>query len=157
MTRRRTELVALLVLALSLAVPRAHAGIRSDPSSGFVPRVPLSAFAHSAAWFDPSRLHLVSTVSVGSGFAGGTTALQVTSLSYQFRAPFSLGVSVGNTFGLDRARTGGSPFFLEGLDLAWRPTPNALFRIEMHYYRSPLQFGRWGRGGASADPFATPY
>src|SRR5258708_4388883 len=103
-------------------------------------RVPLSAFASPGSWFDPSRLHLSSTVSVGSGFASSTSALQVTSLSYQFRAPLSLSVSVGNTFGLDRARSGGNPFFLEGLDLAWRPRRNSLFRGEMHDVRSPRQY-----------------
>ena len=156
MTRNAVALVALLTLVLLPTAPRANAGVLSDPATtGFVPRVPLSAFAHAASWFDPSRMHLVSTVSVGSGFGGSTSALQVTSLSYQFRAPFSMSVSVGNSLGFGNTASSGSPFFLEGLDLAWRPSHNALVRVEMHNYRSPLQFGRWGRD--SADPFTTPY
>ena len=158
MTRRSALLSALVVLALSPAVSLAQSGVMMDPSSvGFSPRVPLSAFARPAAWFDPSRLHLVSTVSVGSGFGGQTSALQVTSFAYQFRAPFSMSVSVGNLFGPDRARSGGNPFFLEGLDLAWRPTRNSLFRVEMHDVRSPLQYGPWGRGYTGADPFTATY
>ena len=155
MLRRNAVVAALFVLAVA---PLAHAGVLSDPTqSGFVPRVPLSAFAHSASWFDPSRLHLMSTVSVGSSFGGSSSALQVTSLSYQFKAPFTMSVSVGNTFGLDKARTGGSPFFLEGLDLAWRPNKNSIFRVEMHDYRSPLQYGPWGRGSNTAAPFYGQY
>ena len=160
MTRRSALLTAVVVLVLSPAVSHAQGGGFTDQASaGFAPRVPLSAFAIPTAWFDPSRLHLASTVSVGSGFGGGTSALQVTSLAYQFRAPFSMRVSVGNTFGLDRARSGGNPFFLEGLDLAWRPTRNSLFRIEMHDVRSPLQYGYgpWGRGYSSVDPFTGAY
>jgi hypothetical protein len=160
MTRRSASIAVLVAIALLSAVPRAHAVGLFDPSSaGFAPRVPLSAFARPATWFDPSRLHLVSTVSLGSGFGGSssTSALQVTSLSYQFGAPFSMSVSLGNTFGLDRARNGGSPFFLEGFDLAWRPSGNAIFRVAMHDYRSPLQYGAWGRGYPGADPFTTPY
>jgi len=159
MIRRSASIAILFALAFLPAVPRAHAGVLFDPSSaGFAPRVPLSAFARPATWFDPSRLHLVSTVSVGSGFGGSSTsALQVTSLSYQFRAPFSMSVSLGNTFGLDRAKNAGSPFFLEGFDLAWRPSGNAIFRVAMHDYRSPLQYGPWGRGPYGADPFTTPY
>lgn len=149
MTRRSFWSLALLVAALGVAAP-ARAGLLSDPgSAGFAPRVPLSAFARPASWFDPSRLQLSSTVSVGSGF-GGTDALQVTRLSYQFGAPLSMSVSVGNTFGLNGAR-GGSSFFLEGLDVAWRPSANTLFRVEMRDIRSPLQYSQWGRG---YDPFA---
>src|SRR3989442_1070990 len=165
MTRRSAPapapmLAAMLILsalALQTAVPRAHAGTLSDPYPSFSPRVPLSAFASPVSWLDPSRLHLSSTVSVGSGFGSSTSALQVTSLSYQFRAPLSMSVSVGNTFGLDRARSGSNPFFLEGLDLAWRPSKNALFRVEMHDLRSPLQYGPWGRSGRNGESYLFPY
>ena len=67
MTRRNLWSLALLVAVLGVAAP-ARAGLLSDPeSAGFTPRVPLSAFARPASWFDPSRLQLTSTVSVGSG------------------------------------------------------------------------------------------
>ncbi len=157
MTRRSALIAALLVAALSPVVPVAHAGLLSDPThAGFAPRVPLSAFARPATWFDPSRLRLMSTVSVGTGFGGQTSALQVTRLGYQFGAPLSMSVSLGNTFGLDRAR-GGSSFFLEGLDVSWRPSKNSLFRIEMRDVRSPLQYSAWGRGLGVYDPFAPGY
>ena len=165
MTRRSAQvsatmlaaMLAVSVFALLTTASRAHAGMLSDPSPSFSPRVPLSAFASPVSWFDPSRLHLSSTVSVGSGFGSTTSALQVTSLSYQFRAPLSMSVSVGNTFGLDRARSGGNPFFLEGLDLAWRPSKNAVFRVEMHDLRSPLQYGPWGRGTRNGESYLFPY
>lgn len=160
MTRRSALTLAVFALALSPFVTRAHASVLSDPgAAGFTPRVPLSAFARPASWFDPSRLHLASIVSVGSGFGGNTSALQVTSLAYQFRAPFTMSVSLGNTFGFDRARNGGSPFFLEGVDLTWRPNRNSIFRVEMHDVRSPLQYGYgpWGRVHPGADPFTAPY
>jgi hypothetical protein len=151
-------MLALCVLAVAAAVSPAHAGELYEPgAAGFSPRVPLSAFASPVTWFDPSRLHLSSTVSVGSGFGGTTSALQVTSLAYQFKAPFSMSVSVGNTFGFDGARSGGSPFFLEGLDLAWRPSKHALFRVEMHDVRSPLQYGSWGRGYPYSPASSFPY
>ena len=167
MNVRRAIIAVLSVVALTSAVSVARAGFMSEPgAAGFTPQVPLSAFARPANWFDPSRLHLQSTVSVGSGsgFGGsGTSALQVTKLSYQFRAPLAVSVSLGNTFGMDKARNGGSPFFLEGFDVTWRPSANAIFRVEMHDVRSPLQYGYPGygygydNGLGRIDPFATPH
>ena len=162
MTPRRALIAVLSVVALASAAPAARAGFLSDPgAAGFTPQVPLSAFARPATWFDPSRLHLQSTVSVGSGFGGsGTSALQVTKLSYQFRAPLAVSVSLGNTFGMDQARNGGSPFFLEGVDVTWRPSANAIFRVEMRDIRSPLQYGYgpgYGYGYGPTSPFSTPY
>ena len=154
MTHRSACWTAVLAIAFIVSAPAAHAGLLSAPEqAGFSPRVPLSAFARPASWFDPSRLHLMSTVSVGSGFGGQTAALQTTRLSYQFGAPLSMSVSVGNTFGLDRGGRGSS-FFLEGLDVAWRPTANSLFRIEMRDVRSPLQYSPYGWGYRGYDPFA---
>jgi hypothetical protein len=153
MTRSTAWKLAPLFAALITFAPAAHAGLLSDPeNAGFSPRVPLSAFARPASWFDPSRLHLMSTVSVGSGFGGQTSALQTTRLSYQFGKPLTMSVSVGNTFGLDKAR--GSSFFLEGFDLSWRPSANSVFRVEMRDVRSPLQYDYWGR---SRDPLYAPY
>ena len=161
MNLRRTLIAVSAVVALASSAPSARAGLMSDPgSAGFTPQVPLSAFTRPATWFDPSRLRLQSTVSVasGTGFGGsGTSALQVTRLSYQFGRPLSMSVSLGNTFGFDKARNGGSPFFLEGFDLTWRPSANAIFRVEMHDVRSPLQLDTMGRGYGYGDPFRTPY
>jgi hypothetical protein len=139
-------------------VPMSHGfgGFGSSGSSGFTPLVPISGFARAASWFDPSRLHLSSTVSVGSAYGGATSALQVTSLSYQFGRPLSLSVSVGNSFG-PSARGGTNPFFLEGFDLTWRPTGNSVFRVEMHDVRSPLQLDPTGRGFGYGDPFRSVY
>jgi hypothetical protein len=111
--------------------------------------VPVSAFARPLAWFDRSRLNFSSTISVGSGFGRGTEGLQVTRLSYQFGTPLSMSVSVGNSFGLGAAQSGRS-FFLEGLDLAYRPRPNLFIQVQYRDLRSPLQyspyqsFGGWG-------------
>jgi hypothetical protein len=143
---------ALFVLALlvTTAVSPARAGLLGDPgAAGFTPRVPLSAFARPASWFDPSRLHLSSTLSFGTGFSGGADALGVTRLNYQFRAPVSMSVSLGNTFGAN-----GTSFFLEGLDMSWQPNRNTLFRVEMRDVRSPLQYGH---GWYGADPVARPF
>ena len=159
MTRRSAWWTALLATAFTLLAPAARAGFLSAPEqAGFSPRVPLSAFARPASWFDPSKLRLSSTVSVGSGFGGGasTTALQVTRLSYQFGAPLTMGVSLGNTFGLNRARSG-SPFFLEGLDVTWRPNRNSILRVEFRDVRSPLQVDPWGRIYGYSDPLRTAY
>jgi hypothetical protein len=155
--------VAMALVALLAAAParagfdvntsNGFGGFGSSGSSGFQPLVPISGFARAASWFDPSRLHLSSTVTVGSG-NGTTNALQVTSLSYQFGRPLSMSVSIGNSFG-PNAVGGTNPFFLEGFDLTWRPNANAMFRIEMHDVRSPLQLdplsGRYGYG------FENPY
>ena len=147
------------------AVP-ARAGFDAPASHGFggygdrgaasyTPLVPISGFARAASWFDPSRLHLSSTVSVGSAF-GVTNALQVTRLSYQFGRPLSMSVSIGNSFG-PNAMGGTNPFFLEGFDLTWRPSANSVFRVEMHDVRSPLQLDPIGRGYGYGDPFRTAY
>jgi len=128
-------------------------GFGDRGASGYTPLVPISGFARAASWFDPSRLHLSSTVSVGSAY-GVTNALQVTRLSYQFGRPLSMSVSIGNSFG-PNAVGGTNPFFLEGFDLTWRPSANSVFRVEMHDVRSPLQLDTFGRG--YGDPFRTAY
>jgi hypothetical protein len=160
---RFTQAFAAAVVALLLAAAPARAGFGVPSGNGFgdtggfgyKPLVPISGFARAASWFDPSRLHLSSTVSVGSTY-GVTSALQVTRLSYQFGRPLSMSVSVGNSFG-PNAANGTNPFFLEGFDLTWRPSANALFRVEMHDVRSPLQLDPMSRGYGYGDPFRTPY
>ena len=122
-------------LMLALAIPAESASFGADP--GFSPRVPVSALG-TPAWFDASRLHVSSMLSVGSGFGTGVNALQVTSLSYQFGAPLAMSVNIGNAWGTGLARTNSS-FFLEGLDLNYRPNPNLQFMIHYQNVRSPLQ------------------
>src|SRR5262252_3504727 len=120
--------VAVLVLS---AASRAGAGdfttspgLGFDPgNAGFSPRVPISGLARAASWFDPSRLHLSSTVSIGNNFGQGFNGAKSS-----------------------------NPFFLEGFDLNWRPTANSLFRIEMHDVRSPLQISDpWGNAYGYGD------
>ena len=134
---RRTLSVALLsttaALALSLTAHAANFG----PNFGYAPRVPVSPLALS--WFDPSRLHVSSTFSVGSGWGQGTSALNVTTLSYAFKAPVWMSVSVGNSFGTGFGSNRSAQFFLEGLDAAYRPLPNMTFQVHYQNYRSPLQ------------------
>lgn len=163
MNRRFTVLV-IAMFGVLLAAPRAQAGFMNDPASaGFAPRVPMSAFARPASWFDPQRLKLASTVSFGTGFGGGTDGLQVTSLSYQFRAPITMSVNVGTAFGPNAAKSQ-NPFFLEGLNVTWQPSRNTMFRVEMRDVRSPLQYGYgnygygpWGRSAHGVDAFGYPY
>ena len=148
---------AVPVFAGEFDVPMSHGfgGFGSSGSAGFQPLVPISGFARAASWFDPSRLHLASTVSVGS-YSGTTSALQVTSLSYQFGAPLSMSVSIGNSFG-PNAVSGTNPFFLEGFTVTWQPNAHAMFRVEMHDVRSPLQRDPIGRGYGYGDPLRSPY
>ena len=142
---RRLVVVALAALALTAATAAsAPAGSLTDPlDAGFTPRVPVSALGIMGSWFDPSRLHMSSTISVGSGWGAGsgTNGLQTTSFSYQFRSPLSMNVSIGNAFG--PGTSSNSSFFLQGLDLAYHPTANSVFRIQYRDFRSPLQYG-WG-------------
>jgi hypothetical protein len=135
----RTHLTALVVLAVALATAGSPRSAAADP--GFAglssPRVPLSAFARPAFGLDPARLRVSTLVAVGSGFGTGTSALQVTSLSYQFRAPLWLSVSVGNSLGSGSA--GSKSPFLEGLSIGWQPTRSMMFQVQYQDFRSPLQ------------------
>ena len=149
MMRRALFVVALVACSAAIA----HSGSFSDPvSAGFSPRVPVSALARPAAWFDPSRLHMSSTISVGSGW-GTTSALQSTSFMYQFRAPIAMSVTVGNQLGTG-APGQSAAFFLQGLDMSWQPTGNSIFRLQYTDMRSPLSWGgMYGRGyGAMTGP-----
>ena len=143
---------AVLPMAAGLALLVAGIGAPARPSSaqplsgsGYTPKVPVSAFARPLGWFDPSRLRVSTSVSVGSGFGRGTEALQVTRLSYQFGSPVSMAVSLGNSWGLGSARSGRS-FFLEGMDFAYRPHSSVVFEFHYRDVRSPLQY----------SPFASP-
>jgi len=107
--------------------------------SGFAPQVPVSAFARPASWLDLSRLHMSTSVSVGTGWGGRTDALQVTSFSYQVAAPLAMRLSIGNSFGAGNV-PGGRGMFLEGFALAYRPHPSFQINIDYRDIRSPLQY-----------------
>ena len=134
------------MLALLAATP-AFAQMTGFEQSGFgslgSAGVPMGGLSRGLAWFDPSRLHVSTSVSVGSGF-GGTQGLQVTRLNYQFRGPFAMSVGMGNRFGGPGAM---SPF-LESFSLRYQPSGSTTFQFEFHDVRSPLQLTRTG------DPFA---
>ena len=138
-TRARILLATWVATLVVLASAPAGGDILTGAplgASGYAPRVPVSALARPAAWFDPSRLHIATSVSVGSGFGSGVNALQLTRLSYQFQAPLWMNVSLGNAWGASRGR---NSFFLEGIDVAYRPIPSLLFQVQYRELRSPLQ------------------
>lgn len=153
MNPRRIAALASLVTFLAI-LPGGHASAGAIGGSPlFSPRVPVSAFGLARDWFDPSRLHVSSMVSVGSSSWGsrGTSALQVTTLSYSFKAPVAMSVSLGNAWGGNTARNAQS-FYLQGFNLAYQPSRSMQFQIQYQDLRSPLQYpqpgfgvpGRWG-------------
>ena len=135
----RLALAALLATCVSASAASAY--------DGYTPRVPVSAFG-LPTMIDPTQLHVSTSVSFGSGFGGGTNGLQVTSLSYQFRMPLAMRVSVGNTWG--PAAMGNNKMFLEGLDLTYSPFRSMQLNIQYRDIRSPLQMGGYGYG---YDPY----
>jgi hypothetical protein len=137
-------LVAAFFVVL-LAGPAGAAGFGGSPL--FSPRVPVSAFGLARDWFDPSRLHISSLVSVGSSGWGspGTSALQVTTLSYSFKAPVAMSVSLGNAWGANTPRNSQS-FYLQGFSLAYQPSRSMQFQVQYQDLRSPLQYGPYGFG-----------
>ncbi|MEO7866258.1 MAG: hypothetical protein ABIU54_01325, partial [Candidatus Eisenbacteria bacterium] len=137
---RRSDLMLVALALVAVMSSTAGAGPLSDPgSAGFAPRVPVSLFARPSLGLDLSRLHFSSTTTVGTSSGwGGTQALQTTSLSYEFKAPAKLRVSLGNAFGSGSAN--GSSFFLQGLDFTYQPTRNSMFRVQFNNVRSPLQY-----------------
>ena len=129
----------LAIAGSALANP--FSGSPFSEGSTYAPPVPVSAFASPAAWFDPSRLHISTLISFGSGWGGrGSNGLQLTSLTYQFSGPLSLRVGVGNAFGGNSVVRGrGSSMFLEGFELAYRPHPSFQINVQYQDVRSPLQ------------------
>ncbi|MGH7743111.1 MAG: hypothetical protein ACRENS_13940 [Candidatus Eiseniibacteriota bacterium] len=143
---------AVLVAAVALMVAsgaRADSWLNPSAESAFHPEVPISALGRAATWLDPSHFHFSTSLSVGSGF-GGTQALQVTSMNYQFRAPMFLSVSMGNSFGAGAASQGGKPF-LEGLDFGYQPVKSMMIRVQYHDFRSQLQ------NPYLANPYFSPW
>jgi hypothetical protein len=135
--------LAVALVALSLTAAAAHAGSGFESvSAGFQPRVPVSllgSLGGLTSRFDPSRFHMSTTVSMGTGYGMGASGMAVTSFSYQFRAPVAMSVRVGSALGAGTSAN--SSMFLEGLDLSYRPSANSVFRVQFQNVRSPLQYG----------------
>ena len=145
---KRILLGSLTIAFLAVALAHAPASAGSIGTPIYSPRVPVSPLGLS--WFDPSRLHVTSSFSVGTGFGGRTDALNVTRFSYQVGQPLWLSVSLGNSFGPNAGRSSGK-FFLEGLDATYRPFANMMFQVHYQDFRSPLQASPLGARGV------TPY
>jgi hypothetical protein len=151
---RPTFLLSALLIGLTSTAAIAQSDLSASSSllGGLHAPVPVSSLARASTWIDPQRLHISTSVAMG-GLSGGPgmDALQVTSLTYQFRAPVALSVSVGNAWGPSRAGNGNS-LFLEGLRMAWLPSRNTSFSFEFHQVRSPLQLGGYGYGNGLGQP-----
>lgn len=154
-------LAAALVLALATpALAQDYADVpeigrpslSSNPAlSGYAPAVPVSAFARAASWFDPNRLKFSTSMSFGTGYGGQSQALQTMTMRYQFGAPVTMALSLGNTWGT--GFDGKNEFFLEGMQLTYQPTKNTVFHIDYRDYRSPLQYGHRGFGAPLGGPY----
>ncbi len=135
---RRTCAVVVLSFSIALAIAAPSGAQSMDQRAGISSPVPVSPLALPALAFDPSRLHVSMMVAMGTGFGGiGTSGLQVTSLSYQFRAPVWMQVSVGNQLGSGLG-TSAKPF-LEGVSFGWRPTGSMQVQFQYQDFRTPLQ------------------
>lgn len=147
--RIASGLAALLVITAAGpspadSVPPPSYDFSQGAGTSFSPLVPVSAFARPASWFDPSRLKVSTTVSVGTGWNGGTDALQVTSLAYQLASPLAVRLSVGNAFGKGVA---GSGMFLEGFAVSYRPHPSFMINVDYRDVRTPLQYSNYSGFG----------
>lgn len=141
-TRRGFAWMAAVALVLSSSAGPSFASTLSGADLGaYSPEVPVSALARPAAWFDPSRLSITTSVAVGSGFGGGTQGMQTTSLTYRFDQPVWMRVSVGNAWGSPAAADG--KMFLEGLDLGFKPFSSLIVNIQYRDFRSPLQYSQY--------------
>ena len=81
--------------------------------------------------------------------------LQVTTLSYSFKSPVAMSLSLGNAWGPTSLR-GGQNFFLEGFNLAYQPSRSFLFQIQYQDLRSPLQLQPYGFRSSSRWGYGTP-
>jgi len=154
MNSRRALAVVAAIICLACVRPAMAddatanvSGFSNSPAGGYTPQVPVSSFARPASWLDMSRLHVTTSFSMGTGFGGGTSAMQVTSFAYQFASPLAVSVSLGNTFG---AGSPGSSMFLEGFSVQYHPHPSFQINVDYRDIRSPLQyqnspFGYYGR------------
>jgi hypothetical protein len=145
----RTRFIPVALVALVTSATSAFPASFDGGTPGYTPQVPVSAFARPASWLDPSRLHVTASFSMGSGFGSGVQALQTTTFRYDFGAPFSMSLSLGNNLGSGFSSSRGS-FFLQGLDAAYRPFGNLQVQVHYRNVRSPLQVssgfepGIWG-------------
>jgi len=152
---------SLLAVAMTAVVANAQSPLgnpfvagSSSSSGSYTPEVPVSQFARS--WIDPSHFHFSSSIMVGTGWSGsGTSALQVTSLAYQFSRPAWLSVSVGNNLGGPRSLNGRNGMFLEGLTFGFKPWANSVFQVQYKDVRSPLQYSNESFG-AGFSPYTYP-
>lgn len=129
---------SIAVALLATCALGARCAAAATPGA-FTPRVPVSGLAWP--WTDPQGLHVSTSFSVGSGFGGrGTSALQLTSFSWQFAAPLRVAVSLGNSWG--GSGYASNHAFLEGLQLDYRPSPALQFQISYRDLRSPLQLSQ---------------
>jgi hypothetical protein len=147
MNQRRIMVLPSLVALLAVLLSGSAVADATGGSRLFSPLVPVSAFGLVRDGFDPSRLHVASTVSVGSSSWGsrGTSALQVTTLSYSFKAPVAMSVSLGNALDSNTSRSGQS-LYLQGFSLAYQPSRAMQFQIQYQDLRSPLQRQQHGFG-----------
>lgn len=140
MNALRFTLVAACLL-VGTPVARADVGAATPGNAGFVPRVPVSALGRPAFGLDPSRLKIATSLSFGT-FGSQASGLQVTSFSYQFQMPLWMNVNLGSTWGGGASSRGANgQFFLEGLDLAFRPSSAFMINVSYRDLRSPLQYG----------------
>lgn len=144
----KTRLWLVALVAFAFTARPAAAQMASPRDAGFTPRVPVSGLAHPSLGFDPSPLNISTSVTVGS-YGQNVSGLQVTRFQYQFRQPLALSLNLGNTIGGGGGFNRGNSFFLEGLDLAYRPSDSFFIQIGYHDIRSPYQRSR------SHSPFAT--
>jgi len=155
MNALRCTLVAACLAIGTPSVARAELGTATPGTSGFAPRVPVSALARPAFGFDASRLKVSTAVSVGS-FGHQSTGLQTTSFSYQFQSPLWMNVSLGNAWGAGTS-TGGNgsgSFFLQGVDFAYRPSQSFMIQVSYRDVRSPLQYQYDTPFTRAFDPYA---
>lgn len=152
---KRNAIFAFALLSV-LATGASAASLSGDPvtGSGLAAAVPVSALAMPSRWIDPSRLHVSTELTFGTGTGIGSGGLQVTRLSYQLGRPLAMRVSLGNAFGAGVRDDG--KFFLEGLDVHYQPFRALSVNVQYRNVRSPLQlpygYG-YGHGyGYAGDP-----
>ena len=144
---RRAVVPALLMLSMATAVAVADEATPSPLGSpfgasagGYTPSVPVSPLGRPSAWLDPAKLHFTSETRFGTGFNGQSAGLQVFRVGYQLAPPLAVQMSVGNAFGANGSSSlQNGHFFLEGLDVAYRPFRSMLINVQYRDVRSPLQ------------------
>ncbi|NOT33141.1 MAG: hypothetical protein HOP12_03125 [Candidatus Eisenbacteria bacterium] len=152
MKRLATVVLALACAAIPAAVCAMPWSGPGSFSGGQGTSVPVSALAMPSRWIDTSRMHISTELSFGTGWSGASSGLQVTRLSYQFKSPLQMSVSLGNAFGGGGNLNSG--FFLEGLNLHYQPLRSLSINVSYQDVRSPLQYGNMR--GAWLDPWYSP-